>query len=338
MHNDVLCQHFRRHQRNGNRRTSSGMQDGIPVHLPPDFFRATVFPALIRGWEATSDDGEPASSLSFDETAYDESDGDLDGDDFDFDYFYTEELFDALVSRQSFLLPQYCKCPVTLAYLNHVFVQLDDLVMRRMIAETDETPQPSDDDDGQRSSDSPAPLPTRATPDTRDVTPPNADASDESVDPVGPSVSNSTSARNIPSSRFSTTMGFNSREALIINVSDEDSNEAVSPSDSYEDETADTRAIQDSAPLPPSSPVPGADTCYAAAGDAHDTSVVGAGTGDTRGDRADPDHPSEPPFVTDGRGRVVWSSPCNGRGEGGREAHWARSGSGPTKSTNANRT
>lgn len=210
--------------------------------------------------------------------------------------------------------------------------------MRRMIAETDETPQPSDDDDGQRSSDSPAPLPTRATPDTRDVTPPNADASDESVDPVGPSVSNSTPARNIPSSRFSTTMGFNSREALIINVSDEDSNEAVSPSDSYEDETADTRAIQDSAPLPPSSPVPGADTCYAAAGDAHDTSVVGTGTGDTRGDRADPDHPSEPPFVTDGRGRVVWSSPCNGRGEGGREAHWARSGSGPTKSTNANRT
>lgn len=263
------------------------MHDGIPIQF---FFGAP----------------RTYSPLNFDETAYDESDDDID------DYFYTEELFDAL---------------------------LDDLVMRQMMAEADETAQTSDDDDGQRSPDSPVPLPTSATPDTRDMAPPNADASDESVDPVEPvpttvsSPSGSTPARNTPSPRLSTTATFNNRGALIMNVSDEDSNEAVSPSDSYEDETADTRAIQDSAPVPPSSPVPGADPCHAADGDAHDASVVGGGT---RGDSADSDHPSEPPFVTDGRGRVVWSSPCNGRVEGGREAQWARSG--PTKSTNAART
>jgi len=293
------------------------MHDGIPIQF---FFGAP----------------RTYSPLNFDETAYDESDDDIDDD------FYSEELFDALVSRQSFLLPHYRKCPATLAYVNHIFDQIDNLVMQRMMAEADETPQTSDDDDGQRSPDSPAPLPTSGTPDTRDMAPPNADASDESVDPVGPvptsgsSPPGSTPARNTPSPRLSITATIDNRGALIMNVSDEDSNEAVSPSDSYEDETADTRAIQDSAPVPPSSPVPGVDTCHAADGDAHDASVVGGGTEDTRGDRADPDHPSEPPFVTDGRGRVVWSSPCNGRVEGGREAQWARSG--PTKSTNAART
>ena len=74
MHNDVLSQYYRRSQRNnGNRRASSVMHDGIPIQF---FFGAP----------------RTYSPLNFDETAYDESDDDIDDD------FYSEELFDALVS------------------------------------------------------------------------------------------------------------------------------------------------------------------------------------------------------------------------------------------------
>lgn len=203
--------------------------------------------------------------------------------------------------------------------------------MRRTLVEEHAVLEDSENDDEQHSPGPPASVPS----DTSNMTFSSADGSDESIDSIGlaPAAVSSppepAPARNTPSSRFSTRVDSSNRGALIIDVSDEDSNEAVSPSDSYEDVTADTRATQDPSPLPTSSPIPRDGACHAAGGDAHDTSTVGAGTGDRGCDPVDAARHREPPFVTDGRGRVVWSSPCNAQVE----ARGARSGSTPTKST-----
>ena len=120
----------------------------------------------------------------------------------------------------------------------------------------------SENDDEQHS---PGPRLPHIPSDTSNMTLPSGDASGESIDSVRlapivvSSPPESAPARNTPSFRFSTRVDSSNRGALIIDVSDE----AVSSPDSYEDDTADTRATQDSLPLPTSSLIPRDYACHA---------------------------------------------------------------------------
>ncbi|KAI5999565.1 hypothetical protein EDD15DRAFT_69135 [Pisolithus albus] len=177
-----------------------------------------------------------------------------------------------------------------------------------------DAPQASDDQTEQRSSDRPASAPAAVlTPDASSIAPSHEEASDEPVDSElnhTPTPDPPSSTRRAPTPRFSTVVNSHSREALAIDASDEENTDAVPTLDSYQDNTADTRTTQDPTSPPLLSPVPNVDAQNTA-----DNELTSAATANSRDDDTRPDHNNnEPPFVTDGRGRVVWSSPCTGWG------------------------
>ncbi|KAG6334187.1 hypothetical protein ID866_4902 [Astraeus odoratus] len=229
-------------------------------------------------------------------------------------------------------------------------MMLDDLVLHQTLAESrnqppSDTPRPPPDSEAAgRSPDTPTSLPLdepSVTLDSSLPTPTNPEipSSDESASLSPPAETPASEPGRPVVTRFSTVLNSRNHEMLVINVSDdeEEGSEAVSPSDSSEDDSADARETQDTTPVPAPVSSPSVDGRHAE-GDAADDATTGAAR-DARGDRAPSEHNNDPPFMTDGRGRVVWSSPCNGRGapaegEGAREVQWSRAGS-TTKSSNA---
>lgn len=131
-----------------------------------------------------------------------------------------------------------------------------------------------------------------------------------------------------PSSRFSTVMGTHSRQTFIIDISDdeEDEEEEESVHDAFDTGSYNSidssdfpllesiRAHQSSAEQPP-------------------TTLQSVGSVDTDMSRPQCEHDVDPPFMTDGRGRVVWSSTRNASGRGtateGRAPRQSRTGSTP---------
>ncbi|KAI6125423.1 hypothetical protein EDD16DRAFT_457707 [Pisolithus croceorrhizus] len=195
-----------------------------------------------------------------------------------------------------------------------------------------DAPQAPDDQTEQRSSDRPVSAPPVVlTSDARSLTPSYDVASDELAAPEvdhTPAPDPPSSTRRAPTPRFSTVVNSRSRETLAVDASDEDNTAAVPTSDSYQDNTADTRTTQDLTSPSSLSPASSVDAQHTT--DDSSDEFTSAATTNSRDDRTDPDHNNEPPFLTDGRGRVVWSSPCTGRS--GQEAPSSRTNS-STKST-----
>ncbi|KAI6149793.1 hypothetical protein BKA82DRAFT_23588 [Pisolithus tinctorius] len=188
-------------------------------------------------------------------------------------------------------------------------------------------PQAPDRQTEQRSSDRPASTPPISWgSDTSSLAPSHAAANDDEsahhpeLNPTpapGPS-----SLTRTPTPRFSTVVNSRSREALAMDASDEEYADAVPTSDSYEDDTADTHTTQDLS------------SRFSSSVSNVDTRNTAADSNSGNDSRTHSDHNNEPPFVTDGRGRVVWSSACTGRGgqADGREVPSSRANS-TTKST-----
>ncbi|KAH0836629.1 hypothetical protein J3R83DRAFT_8347 [Lanmaoa asiatica] len=169
-----------------------------------------------------------------------------------------------------------------------------------------------------------APLPTRTPsfPETRAASQPIA------VSSSYPLPSQSQPAR-LPS-RFSTAIGTHNRQTFIIDISDDDEDE-----DEGEEESAQhtfnvgpNNSIESSdPPLSAGTPVPRSSpesqpVALQSVGNPHpDTSLS----------RPQCEHDVDPPFMTDGRGRVVWSSTRNAFGRGtaveGRASRRSRTGS-----------
>lgn len=133
------------------------------------------------------------------------------------------------------------------------------------------------------------------------------------------------------SSRFSTVMGTHDRQTLIIDLSDDDEEEEEEEEESVHSasDTGPNDSIEpsNSTSLSTSTLVPQSST-----GQQSTTlQPIGNPHADTPPIRPQLEHHVDPPFMTDGRGRVVWSSTRNASGRGtateGRGSRHSRAGS-----------
>ena len=133
------------------------------------------------------------------------------------------------------------------------------------------------------------------------------------------------------SSRFSTVMSTQSRQPFIIDISDdeEDDDEEGRSAQNASVTGLDNSIASSDSPLPASTPVPQSSpeqrpTVLQSVTNLHSDMSLG---------RPQLEHDVDPPFMTDGRGRVVWSSTRNASGRGtaaeGRASRHSRAGSGP---------
>lgn len=115
-------------------------------------------------------------------------------------------------------------------------------------------------------------------------------------------------------SRFSTILNSRSRETMIIDIDDEDEEDEAeenlslrAPTDNNNDDDSDSRLPYTSTGLDPpdnESLVVSSGAAEAPAGSAGEQTAPAA--------RPQCEHDTDPPFVTDGRGRVVWSRTVRG--------------------------
>ena len=133
-----------------------------------------------------------------------------------------------------------------------------------------------------------------------------------------------------PSSRFSTALDIQSRQTFIIDISDDDEDEEEEESAQHTFGPGSYHSIDSSnSPLSESARVPQSSSEQQPAV----LQSIGNVDTDTTLTRPQCEHDVDPPFVTDGRGRVVWSSTRNASGRGtateGRASRHSRTGSAP---------
>ena len=133
-------------------------------------------------------------------------------------------------------------------------------------------------------------------------------------------------------SRFSTVMSTHSQQPFIIDISDDD--------EDGEEEGEGEESAQNAFDTGPNNSIETSDSPLLASTPAPQSSPeqqqpsapqsVGNIRADTSHSRPQLEHDADPPFMTDGRGRVVWSSTRNvsGRAEGRASRH-SRAGSAP---------
>jgi len=100
------------------------------------------------------------------------------------------------------------------------------------------------------------------------------------------------------SSRFSTVMSAHSRQSFIIDISDDDE----------EEEEEEEESVHNASDTGPNGSIESSDSPPLSAANLLHT--------DTSHSRPRLEHDVDPPFMTDGRGRVVWSSTRNASGRG----------------------
>ncbi|KAF8557809.1 hypothetical protein OG21DRAFT_191580 [Imleria badia] len=132
------------------------------------------------------------------------------------------------------------------------------------------------------------------------------------------------------SSRFSTVMSTHSRQTFIIDISDDDEEEEEEePAQNASDNGPNSSIAPSGSPVLASTPVPQSSpeqqtTALQSTANLH---------ADMSLSRPQLEHDVDPPFMTDGRGRVVWSSTRNTSGRGtaaeGRAPRHLRTGSAP---------
>ena len=131
--------------------------------------------------------------------------------------------------------------------------------------------------------------------------------------------------------RFGTAMSPHSRQTFIIDISDDEEDEEEEESAQNAFNTGPNNSIESSdspllasTPIPESSPEQQQPSAAQSVGNIHS---------DISLSRPQLEHDVDPPFMTDGRGRVVWSSTRNAPGRGtaaeGRASRHSRAGSAP---------
>lgn len=111
-------------------------------------------------------------------------------------------------------------------------------------------------------------------------------------------------------SRFSTVVGNRSRERVFIDVLSDDESEAENPAHEHEMPLVAGPSVDEELRLRPEVIIPEMTQFNQETVDLENTPTFPSASSR---DRDSPEHDAEPPFVTDGRGRVVWSSMRSGR-------------------------